>query len=69
MEDGITRLLQTFDLQVLSEKEDEKVHAAVEGIGIFVDTLLLISKTQDEMSVPSKTSQHTEAMDMDEVCV
>ncbi len=56
-------------MQVLSEKEDEKVHAAVEGIGIFVDTLLLISKTQDEMSSPGKTAPQAEPMDVDEVCL
>ena len=56
-------------MQVLSEKEDAKVHAAVEGIGIFVDTLLLISKTQDEMSCPGKAAPQTEDMDVDEVCM
>ena len=54
---------------MLSEKEDAKVHAAVEGIGIFVDTLLLISKTQDEMSSPGRAAPQTVDMDVDEVCI
>ena len=56
-------------MQVLSEKEDQKVHAAVNGIGIFVDTLLLISKTQDKMSSPGRSAPPTDPMDIDEVCM
>ena len=54
-------------MQVLSEKETEKVDAAVEGIGVFVDTLLLISKTQDEMSAQGRPAAQPEPMDTDEV--
>ena len=52
---------------MLSEKETEKVDAAVEGIGVFVDTLLLISKTQDEMSAQDRPAAQPELMDIDEV--
>jgi len=54
-------------VQVLSEKEDEKVNAAVQGVGVFVDTLLLISRTQDEMVSPGKTVPKTDGMAVDEV--
>lgn len=54
-------------VQVLSEKEDEKVNAAVQGVGVFVDTLLLISRTQDEMVSPGKTVPKTDGMEVDEV--
>ncbi len=53
---------------MLSEKEQEKVKAAVEGIGVFVDTLLLISKAQDEVSACGKPVPHSEPMDVDAVC-
>lgn len=55
-------------MQVLSEKEEEKVKAAVEGIGVFVDTLLLISKAQDEVSARGKPVPQSEPMDFDAVC-
>ena len=54
---------------MLSEKETEKVDAAVEGIGVFVDTLLLISKTQDELSAQGRPAAQPEPMDTDEVGV
>ncbi len=36
-------------LQVLSEEDADRVNAAVSGIETFVDTLMLVTKTQNDL--------------------
>ena len=37
-------------VQVLSEEDADRVNAAVKGVEVFVDTLMLVTGTQNELS-------------------
>ncbi len=44
-------------VQVLSEEDAERVNAAVKGIEAFVDTLMLVTETQQKLSRQSSAEE------------
>ncbi len=44
-------------VQVLSEEDADRVNAAVKGIEAFVDTLMLVTETQDKLSRRSSAEE------------